>query len=310
MIAALVIGALGDIAPVTAQLKGGSGTGFAVGPTSVLSNAHVVTDCKEVDLTSVGGDTFTAKVTARDTRNDLALLTLEAPRHPYASFRRTSLRAGEDVVALGFPYRGLLASDVNVSVGNVSAMAGLRNDTSQMQISAPVQPGNSGGPLLDEAGAVAGVVVAKLDALAVAKAVGDIPQNINFAIKGEVAQSFLRAHGIEPRPASEVKRTSVADRVQAARPYTYLITCKSVREPAPEEQRDATPRGGDGQTAAKRKPGTAETEANGRAEAQAAAFPHCLFARWGQKVCGYRDRSECESALSVWPKGSYCVPGS
>ena len=60
---------------------------------------------------------------------------------------------------------------------------GLLDDISQLQISAPIQPGNSGGPLLDEYGNVAGVVVAKLRALAVAKATGDIPQNVNFAVK-------------------------------------------------------------------------------------------------------------------------------
>ncbi len=228
---------------VAAQEARSSGTGFAVGPTSVLTNAHVVSECRTVEVASVGGETVVASVTARDSRNDLALLTLATARRPYAAFRPTSLRSGDEIVVLGFPYRGLLATDVNVSAGIVSAMAGIRNDTSQLQISAPVQPGNSGGPLLDETGAVAGVVVAKLDALAVAKITGDVPQNINFAIKGEVAQSFLRSHGVQPVLAAEPRsRVSLTDRVQSARPYTYLVTCGSVRsDRAAQRPRPAPP---------------------------------------------------------------------
>jgi len=64
-------------------------------------------------------------------------------------------------------------------------------------MTAPVQPGNSGGPLLDQSGNVVGVVVAKLDALKIARATGDIPQNVNFAIKGTVVQTFLEANGVQ-----------------------------------------------------------------------------------------------------------------
>lgn len=202
-----------------------SGTAFMVSRDGhALTNNHVVRACDSVTLTSTEGAEVAGRIIVRDERNDLALIGTSAVASSVAAFRRTSLRSGEDVVALGFPYRGLLAADVNVSVGIVSAMAGLLNDTSQLQISAPVQPGNSGGPLLDALGTVAGVVVAKLDALVVAKVTGDIPQNINFAIKGEVAQSFLRSHGIEPSFGTDKgMKPSVADSVQAARKYTFLV---------------------------------------------------------------------------------------
>jgi hypothetical protein len=77
------------------------------------------------------------RVVARDTRNDLALIAVDSPLASVASFRRTPIRAGEDVIALGFPLPGLLATDLNVSKGIVSATAGLRNDTSELQISTP-----------------------------------------------------------------------------------------------------------------------------------------------------------------------------
>jgi S1-C subfamily serine protease len=165
-----------------------SGSAFAVHPAGkLLTNSHVVEGCSEVSVTDRTGRVRDARVETRDERNDLALISLDSPVADIASFRRLPVRSGEDVVAVGFPRRGLLATDVNVSKGIVSATAGLRNDTSQLQISAEVQPGNSGGPLLDSSGSIAGVVVAKLDAIAVANVVGDIPQNVNFAIKAEVA---------------------------------------------------------------------------------------------------------------------------
>jgi serine protease Do len=80
--------------------------------------------------------------------------------------------------------------------GNVTALAGLGNDSRYLQISAPVQPGNSGGPLLDRAGNVVGIVVAKLNAIGIASVTGDIPQNVNFAIKASVAAAFLDAQHV------------------------------------------------------------------------------------------------------------------
>lgn len=212
-----------------------SGSGFVVSSRGhVLTNNHVVANCATVDVVTASGETAGGRVTARDARNDLALVSTSSPIPiAVARFRQTPIRSGDDVVALGFPYRGLLAEDVNVSVGIVSATAGLRNDTSQLQISAPVQPGNSGGPLLDEFGAVVGVVVAKLDALAVARVMGDIPQNINFAIKAEVAQSFMRSHGVEPRMSGDQsRRLSPADIVQSARGFVRLISCDPQKEQA------------------------------------------------------------------------------
>jgi uncharacterized protein len=97
-------------------------------------------------------------------------------------------RQGDSVVALGYPLTGLLSSDVNVTTGVISALAGVRSDTRFLQLTAPVQPGNSGGPLLDMSGHLVGVVSAKLNAVAVAT--GDIPQNVNFALKGGVAKKF------------------------------------------------------------------------------------------------------------------------
>ena len=175
-----------------------SGTGFFVTRQgSVVTNAHVVEDCSIIHVTSAQGEMAVAKVVARDVRNDLALLGGGPAAKEVAAFR-TSIRLGEAVEAFGYPLVEVLSKSGNFTLGNVSALVGLGEDSRYLQISTPVQPGNSGGPLLDQNGNVVGVVSAKLNALKVMVATnGDIAQNVNFAIKSSVAVSFLDANGVE-----------------------------------------------------------------------------------------------------------------
>ncbi len=169
------------------------GTGFFVAiDGKTLTNVHVVDRCHEV-FVGFEGQQVTARVLARDDENDLALLATDL--HPASAANwRPSIMQGEDIVVFGFPLAGALATSGNVAVGNVTALAGLGNDSRFLQISAPVQPGNSGGPLLDRKGNVVGVVVAKLDALGIASATGDIPQNRQFCPQG------FRGHSVSRRP--------------------------------------------------------------------------------------------------------------
>ena len=120
---------------------------------------------------------------------------------------------------------GLLASGVNVTIGTVSALAGLGDDARYLQITAPVQVGNSGGPLLDVSGNLVRVVVAKLDALKVAKAVGDVPQNVNFAINASVARTFLDAHGVEYQTATSLTTLETPAIAELSRAFTVAVEC-------------------------------------------------------------------------------------
>ena len=129
------------------------------------------------------------------------------------------------MVVAGFPLPDLLASDLKITTGTVSGLAGPGNNSNLLQLSAPVQKGNSGGPLLDLAGHVVGVVVSKLDALKLARATGDIPQNVNFAIKGKAARDFMVVNGIEAVAAPSQKNLPPADVAERAQFYTALIEC-------------------------------------------------------------------------------------
>ena len=107
-------------------------------------------------------------------------------------------RLGESVEAFGYPLADILSTSGNFSLGNISALSGLGDDSRYLQISAPVQPGNSGGPLLDQRGNLVGVVSSKLNALNVMlQKEGDIPQNVNFAIKASVAATFLQSNNVK-----------------------------------------------------------------------------------------------------------------
>jgi hypothetical protein len=118
-----------------------------------------------------------------------------------------------------------LASEANITTGGVSALAGLNDDFRFLQITAPVQPGNSGGPLLDMSGNVVGIVTSTLDALRLARATGDIPQNINFALNASVARILMDAVGVQYSTAASAQTLSAADVGDAAKSYTVLIEC-------------------------------------------------------------------------------------
>jgi S1-C subfamily serine protease len=205
-----------------------SGSGFVVSRERgyVLTNKHVVRGCGAVKVRAAGGESRPAIVHALDRDDDLALLETRLPAGPVVTFRDDpAVRPGDDIVAVGYPLNGLLADQVNVSTGTVNALAGLYNDLHVLQMSAPVQPGSSGGALFDLAGNVVGVVVTKLNAKLVADETGDIPQNVNFAVKAFVARDFLKSQGVAFHTAASSAKRSNADVGDIGRQVTVLVEC-------------------------------------------------------------------------------------
>jgi S1-C subfamily serine protease len=217
-----------DIAPVSGASTV-SGSGLVISADGdILTNAHVVNDCAQITVRYISGTSANALLVVRDEKNDLAVIRSKTASSPVAIFREgISLRAGDAIVALGYPLSGLLSTAASLSVGNVSALAGLRDDSRYLQISAPVQPGNSGGPLLDSSGHLVGIVTSKLDAALIGRVTGDIPQNVNFALKAEVAKTFLDSKGIVYQTAPSTGRLSPADIGDIGRPFTVNIECRT-----------------------------------------------------------------------------------
>jgi serine protease Do len=177
-----------------------SGTGFFVSQDLIVTCNHVIQGAKRSEIVlAAGKEAYSVEVLARDEANDLAVLRV-LPKDrgaipnvtPIAVVDSGDVRLGEQVYTLGFPLGSILGESPKVTEGTISALVGLQDDPRTLQISVPVQPGNSGGPLIDARGRVVGIVVASLSAKALFQLSGAIPQNVNFAVRSDYLLTLTR----------------------------------------------------------------------------------------------------------------------
>ena len=175
-----------------------TGTGFYISDGFMVTAAHVANDCKAMSLADG------SPVATRRMDRDLDLAVLE-PALKSATWLNLSPDAaphlGETVYALGYPYLGLLNQGLSVTGGNVSALGGIDVGEVRIMVSAPVQPGNSGGPLITSSGDVVGVVVSRIDDMNIFDQTGTLPQNMNFAVPPKALIDFLDNAGVAPVPS-------------------------------------------------------------------------------------------------------------
>ena len=208
------------------------GTGFFVGkPGYLLTNFHVVADCSVIDVQNKNYKSE-ARLSDSDPKNDLAGLIVENKNVPAIARFRTGkpIRIGDEITVVGFPLGFVLGTGIKATTGNVSAMTGLLDDVAQMQITAPVQPGNSGGPVLDRSGNVVGIISSKLNEIVVAQVIGSLPQNVNFAIKSTIAQIFLDTNRVDYERRVSKQRLDIADIVEQATKYTAKVQCRADKQ--------------------------------------------------------------------------------
>jgi TPR repeat protein len=170
-----------------------SGTGFFITDDGYLiSNYHVVKEATKVRLVTSAG-LIDAKVVQVDAANDLALLKADGRFAPLPIISSRTVKLGGTVATVGFPDIGLQGFAPKFARGEIASLSGASDDARYFQISMPVQPGNSGGALVDEHGNVVGVVSAKLNASAALAASGALPENVNYAVKSSFLLSFLES---------------------------------------------------------------------------------------------------------------------
>ena len=186
----------------------GSGTGFAITSDGYLvSNAHVVDAGTTFKVLTVRG-LLSAMVVKVDAANDLALLKVDGNFSALPVTSSRSVKLGATVATVGFPNIGLQGFAPKLARGEIASLTGAGDDARYFQISVPVQPGNSGGALVDERGNVVGVVSAKLSARAALAASGSLPENVNYAVKSSFLLSFLES---VPEVAAKLKEPNTKE---------------------------------------------------------------------------------------------------
>lgn len=197
----------------------GSGTGFYINDENIITNHHVISSCEF--LTDFADNRLA--ILQQDQVNDLALLRGKASKS-FLSISKISPDLGEKIYVAGFPYNNTLKG-FNFTSGNVSSLIGLGQDVANFQITAPVQPGNSGGAILNEYGSVVGVTVARINDETIMQETNTVPQNINFGIKNTILKSLLSDNNINFEEKDSYFRQSQKSIAKSSREASVLIKC-------------------------------------------------------------------------------------
>jgi len=195
------------------------GTGWPVASGFVVTNNHVVVGRNQITLIRPDGVKIPARIAAHDAFNDLALLKVEDTGLLPAALPLSSKPAvlGEKVITIGYPHPDLLGVKPKLTEGVINSTSGLGDDPRALQISVPVQAGNSGGPLVNMEGKVVGIITSKLDAVKMFKWTGDLPQNINYSIKISYLKGLLSS-------------VSQKQRIDTLAPFKYVSVQELTKE--------------------------------------------------------------------------------
>jgi S1-C subfamily serine protease len=208
-----------------AQQLLGMGTAFFITADGYLVTAdHVVRGIHKVRV-KIGTQYYDAKVIKNDQKVDLALLKIEGSSFtalPLAAKKDPDL--GADVFTIGFPNPELQGFEAKYTDGKISSLSGMRDDPSRFQVTVPLQPGNSGGPLINRFGAVDGVVVGSLNDTYVFVESGSLPQNVNYAVKASILRDFLTPiHELDGKLLAQSASRKHADVMKRAQESVVMV---------------------------------------------------------------------------------------
>lgn len=204
-----------------------SGTGFALNNGYVVTNYHVVEDAKSINISGINGDfndSYTASVVATDKINDLAIIRVSDSRFngfrtlPYA-IDMNQAEVGDDVFVLGYPLTQTMGDEIKLTNGIISSRTGFQGDVSLYQMSAPIQPGNSGGPMFNSKGNVVGIVCAHHKGT----------ENVGYAIKTSYLKNLAESSSLSNifPTNNTVASLPLSGQVKKLKKYVYLIKCSS-----------------------------------------------------------------------------------
>ena len=207
----------------------GSGSGFFVSSQGhIASNAHVIGFCRKVKVYEEGKEIF-LDIIATDIVNDIGLVKGKFKNTSYLNIKVSGAELGEDIVAFGYPLVDKLSDSVKLTKGIVSALSGPYNNIALIQIDAALQPGNSGGPVLNMSGQVVGIASSGLAKLKMVKEEQVLPENVNFAVAAPTIVTFLKANKINVITGpSEIYSTKELAKI--GEPATVQILCMNTME--------------------------------------------------------------------------------
>ncbi len=191
------------------------GTCFLVSPDGIaVTSQHVVDQANEISVILADGRQAAAVVTQQSSANDIAILKMDvsSPDHLPLTPAQT-VQLGEPVFTIGYPVKSLLGTNAKFTEGSISALSGIEDEAAYMQISIPIQPGNSGGPVVDYRGNVIGVVASTLAVESFYRATGTLPQGVNWAVKSDYVLPMLNQQAAQ---SPTVDRNEAISRVQKA----------------------------------------------------------------------------------------------
>ena len=211
-----------------------TGTGFVLGNTKItITNHHVIENAKQIFAIFNTGKKIELKSIATDKANDIAILELsETPNFSLQAINLGNsgdVRMGDKVYTIGYPIVGLLGQKPKFTEGMVNSISGIQDDPRFFQISAALQPGNSGGPLFNDAGEVIGIATASLNSILTVKTTGHIPQNVNYGIKSGYIKNILPDLSKYSRQknktnnSSYTPKTALTDFIQSVKDNVVLI---------------------------------------------------------------------------------------
>lgn len=205
---------------------GGTGSGFFIsGSGAVLTNWHVVDGCKWISITPAGGEAIAAELVASEKSKDLALLRTDFRPRTYASFRSVrKVHTSEGVAVVGYPLHGRVAIKPIFVSGHVIEDTKVRRP-GRFPMKIDVRRGNSGGPVLDRAGRIVGVVVAKVNTLQVYATTGRVVRNVGIAIALPIALDFLRQHDVRFREIPSAPALTDSELFSRAQKFVGQIGC-------------------------------------------------------------------------------------
>jgi lipid-binding SYLF domain-containing protein len=192
---------------------GTQGTCFLVSSDGIaITSQHVVDQAKEISIILADGTQVPAVVTKQSSANDISILKMNVSSPDYLSLAPTkSVQLGEQVFTIGYPVKSLLGSNAKFTEGSISALSGIQDEAAYMQVSIPIQPGNSGGPVVDHSGNVVGVIASTLAVESFYRTTGSLPQGVNWAVKSDYVLPMLNEQAVQ---STTLDRNEAISRVQ------------------------------------------------------------------------------------------------